>query len=130
MNTLGERLRAALDGPPKKSQAALARACGIKAPSVHDWLSGKTKAIEGQNLLSAAKFLGVAPEWLASGKGAMRPSGEPSVEQTPALTPRQQAFLALLDGLTESQQEEEFRRLQDQKQQNEDLLTELLKRRA
>jgi len=48
----------------------------------------------------------------------------------PALNPRQQALLGLFDGLTESQQEEEIRRLQAQKQQNDELLNELLKRRS
>ncbi|MFJ4349433.1 S24 family peptidase [Pseudomonas sp. NPDC089428] len=62
-------------GPPKISQAALARACGIRPPSVNDWLSGKTKTIEGQNLLRAAEFLKVTPMWLATGKGAMRKAG-------------------------------------------------------
>ncbi|QWA52917.1 sulfurtransferase [Pseudomonas amygdali pv. lachrymans] len=59
-------------GPPKVSQAALARACGVTAPSVNDWVSGKTKTIEGQNLLLAADFLQVVPLWLATGKGRMR----------------------------------------------------------
>ncbi|EIK96083.1 putative phage repressor [Pseudomonas sp. M47T1] len=59
-------------GPPKTTQAALARACGIKPPSVNDWLSGKTKTIEGENLLNAAEALKVIPMWLATGKGPMR----------------------------------------------------------
>lgn len=72
MRTLQERLKHAMTGPPKISQAALARACHIKPPSVNDWLSGKTKTIEGENLLLAADFLKVMPMWLATGKGAMR----------------------------------------------------------
>lgn len=75
MSTLQERLRQVMAGPPKISQAALARACGIKPPSVNDWISGKTKTIEGQNLLRAADFLKVTPMWLATGKGAMRKAG-------------------------------------------------------
>ncbi|EMJ4069568.1 TPA: helix-turn-helix transcriptional regulator [Pseudomonas aeruginosa] len=59
-------------GPPKVTQAALARACRVKPPSVNDWLSGKTKTIEGENLLNAAAFLRVSPLWLATGKGPMR----------------------------------------------------------
>ncbi|MGG4657914.1 repressor [Pseudomonas putida] len=74
MSTLQDRLRQIMAGPPKISQAALARACGIKPPSVNDWLSGKTKTIEGQNLLLAAEFLGVAPKWLATGRGPIRKS--------------------------------------------------------
>lgn len=69
MTTLKERLEIAMAGPPKISQAAIARACGIKPPSVNDWLSGKTQTIEGSNLLAAAKLLNVSPEWLANGKG-------------------------------------------------------------
>ncbi|BBT40911.1 LexA family protein [Pseudomonas putida] len=72
MSTLQERLRQIMAGPPKISQAALARACGIKPPSVNDWISGKTKTIEGQNLLLAAEFLGVLPKWLATGRGPIR----------------------------------------------------------
>lgn len=72
MTTLQERLKLAMSGPPKITQASLARACGVRAPSVNDWLSGKTKTIEGQNLLAAADFLKVLPMWLATGKGPMR----------------------------------------------------------
>ncbi|WP_288076490.1 S24 family peptidase [Pseudomonas sp.] len=72
MKTLQERLKHVMAGPPKISQAALARACSITAPSVNDWLSGKTQTIEGKNLLLAAEFLKVSPGWLATGKGSMR----------------------------------------------------------
>ncbi|KAA8698824.1 S24 family peptidase [Pseudomonas proteolytica] len=72
MRTLQERLKLVMAGPPKVTQAALARACGIRAPSVNDWISGKTKTIEGQNLLIAADYLKVMPMWLATGKGPMR----------------------------------------------------------
>lgn len=85
MSTFQERIAELLAGPPKISQAALARACGIKPPSVHDWVSGKTKSIEGENLLRAAAFLKVSPLWLATGKGPMRPSHQQS-EDMAALT--------------------------------------------
>lgn len=68
MSTFQDRLRQAMAGPPKVSQAALARACGVSAPSVNDWLSGKTKNIDGQNLLKAADFLKVDAKWLATGR--------------------------------------------------------------
>ncbi|MGG6966619.1 UNVERIFIED_CONTAM: helix-turn-helix transcriptional regulator, partial [Pseudomonas aeruginosa] len=84
MQTLQERLKIAMAGPPRVSQAALARACHITAPSVNDWISGKTKSIEGENLLNAAAFLKVSPLWLATGKGPMRehaPTGRDNPEQ-------------------------------------------------
>lgn len=74
MQTLSERLKIALKGPPVVTQKALADACGIQPPSVSEWLSGRTKNMEGANLLAAAKFLRVSPDWLATGKGEMRPS--------------------------------------------------------
>ena len=53
MNTLAERLRYAMEVlPPKKIKGVeLARAVGVKPPSVSDWLSGKSKTMEGENLL-------------------------------------------------------------------------------
>jgi transcriptional regulator with XRE-family HTH domain len=72
MDTLAQRLARALAGPPKISQASLARACRIAAPSVNDWLSGKTQTMEAANCFAAARHLGVNPEWLATGKGPMR----------------------------------------------------------
>lgn len=47
----------------------LAAACGLSTASISDWRTGKTKAIEGSNLIAASKRLGVRPEWLANGIG-------------------------------------------------------------
>ncbi len=71
MKTLAERLRYAMEVlPPKKIRGVeLARAVGVKPPSVSDWLSGKSKTMEGENLLRAAKHLNVSPVWLATGNG-------------------------------------------------------------
>lgn len=71
MKSLADRITLALKGPPKRSQAALARACKISPAAVSEWVLGKTVKIEAANLLAAARFLGVSPEWLASGKGPM-----------------------------------------------------------
>lgn len=76
MNTLAERLDAAFKRRPDLTQAGLARACGVKSPSVSDWLSGKTKKMEGYNLLLAAEYLDLNPWWLAAGVGAMNRSGK------------------------------------------------------
>ncbi|MEB6670616.1 S24 family peptidase [Acinetobacter pittii] len=71
MNTLAERLRYAMEVlPTKKIKGVdLAKAVGVKPPSVSDWLSGKSKKMEGENLLKAAKFLKVSATWLATGVG-------------------------------------------------------------
>lgn len=72
MKTLAERLKYAMEVlPPKKIKGVeLARAAGVKPPSVSDWLSGKSKSMEGENLLRASRFLGVDATWLATGAGS------------------------------------------------------------
>lgn len=84
--TLAERLQAAMKGPPPITAAALARACKIKPPSIHAWLSGRTKTIEGANLLAASKLLQVSPDWLATGTGLMRPALLGIAEPSPPYT--------------------------------------------
>ncbi|WP_454666708.1 S24 family peptidase [Acinetobacter calcoaceticus] len=83
MNTLAERLRYAMEVlPPKKIKGVdLARAVGVKPPSVSDWLSGKSKTMEGENLLRASKFLKVNPTWLASGIGDIQETVIPKFNQ-------------------------------------------------
>ena len=70
MKTLSERLRYALKAR-SETQVALANACGVTKGAVNQWMSGTVKALEGANLLSAAKFLNVLPQWLQSGEGPM-----------------------------------------------------------
>lgn len=77
MATLADRLRIAMEHAGI-TQAELARACGVKPPSVHGWLSGKAKFLRGENLLRASAALGVNQLWLATGQGPMR-----SGDQTP-----------------------------------------------
>ncbi|WP_316150469.1 helix-turn-helix domain-containing protein [Cupriavidus sp. BIC8F] len=72
MTDFADRLKLAMAGPPEVKPADLARACGIKQPSVSDWLNRRTKQINGANLLAAAEVLNVNPWWLASGAGPMR----------------------------------------------------------
>lgn len=88
MNTLQDRFQLAMEGPPKVKQADLARACGVKPPTVWAWVKGDAKSLEATHLMAAALKLGVRPEWLASGKGPMRPqsgSGTKLERQTSAL---------------------------------------------
>lgn len=71
MKTLAERLKYAMEVlPPKKIKGVdLARAVGVKPPSVSDWLTGKSKNMDGPNLVRAAKFLKVNSTWLGTGVG-------------------------------------------------------------
>lgn len=76
--TLAERLNEAM----KESGVTpgdLASACGIRVQAVYQWQSGKTKKLEGDNLLIASKRLHVRPEWLSNGTGHKHPSGDQTV---------------------------------------------------
>lgn len=70
MPSLAERLQRAMSRA-QMSQAELARRCHVSQPSVHGWLSGKSKFLRGENLLAAAGALDVSQQWLATGHGSM-----------------------------------------------------------
>lgn len=71
------------------SVRGLARACNIQPPSVHNWEGGRTKKIEGQNLIAAARALRVSPEWILTGRGEISPSSgnAPPVENAAVINP-------------------------------------------
>lgn len=76
---LKDRLELAMkgmDNPP--THAELARAAGVRQPSVHAWFSGGTKSLRGGTLLAVARALNVNPLWLDTGRGPMRPGGTAS----------------------------------------------------
>jgi transcriptional regulator with XRE-family HTH domain len=68
------------------SQKQLAQRCGVSAPAVNDWLTGKTKSLKASTLLKASKALGVSPQWLESGVGVKSPRDDTSVSEYSQLT--------------------------------------------
>lgn len=73
MDTLAHRLRVALEQAQgrAKSQADLARACGVSPAAVTQWMHGDVQTIRWENLAKAADALGVQVQWLATGGGPM-----------------------------------------------------------
>jgi transcriptional regulator with XRE-family HTH domain len=76
MQEWAKRIKARLDAGKKDglTQTGLAKACGIAQPSISQWFndSGTKKATEmirGDNLMAAARYLRVRPEWILTGKG-------------------------------------------------------------
>ena len=55
--------------------------------AVGDVLLGKTKALTSENNARAARFLGVSPDWLATGEGSMRAGDIGAQPGGPAPTP-------------------------------------------
>lgn len=73
--TWAQRISDLLSADPAKTPAGLARACGIKGSSVSGWFgkgSKPTKMISGDNLVAAAAYLGVTPEYIMTGRNILR----------------------------------------------------------
>lgn len=69
MSTLADRLALALKRLPDANQAGLARACGVRGPSVSDWFRGRTKVLKADSYRRAAQYLHCRREWLETGLG-------------------------------------------------------------
>lgn len=78
MKTLKERLAAALEARPGATRAGLARACGVTKSNVTAWMNGAAASMSSEKVAPAARYLGVRPEWLSDGRGAMSPFGADS----------------------------------------------------
>jgi transcriptional regulator with XRE-family HTH domain len=85
MSQLAQRLQQRLNDLGL-SQKELADSCGISAPAVNDWLSGKTKSLKASTLLKAAKALAVSPQWLESGLGVKSPREDNRIAEHTLLT--------------------------------------------
>jgi phage repressor protein C with HTH and peptisase S24 domain len=68
MSTLAERMALAMQRSGI-TQAQLARAAGVKPPSVNNWLSGATKELKGNSAVRAARAMNVSSHWLTTGRG-------------------------------------------------------------
>jgi transcriptional regulator with XRE-family HTH domain len=76
MEKWAERIKQRLDAGRARglTQTGLAKACGVAQPSVSQWFNDNdtkpaTKMILGDNLIAAARYLGVSPEWIVTGHG-------------------------------------------------------------
>lgn len=100
MSTLQERLAIAMAPPCTVTAADLARACKVKAPSVHEWINGPTKTLKGPNAVRVARELSVNVEWLTTGRGPMRGSEAANTQPTTLDAAPEMAEIRLLLGLT------------------------------
>ena len=57
------------------SKADVARKLKLSSPTVNDWENGKSRRIDGVNLLNLSQLLGVSPWWILFGfSEAQRPA--------------------------------------------------------
>lgn len=96
------------------TQKALAKAAGVKQPSISELETGETKVISGDTLVAVAGALGVRSEWLVNGRGERDASPVHEVTQDEreilakyrAASPRWRIALQHLAGLNPQAQEE------------------------
>jgi len=69
MKTWNDRLKSIFEENKALRQSDMARAIGVSAATVSDWINGHIKTIEGENLLNVCEYLKISPAWLQFGKG-------------------------------------------------------------
>ena len=125
------------------TQAELGKhAGGLSKSAIHQWESGGTKPA-WDALTALRKNLGINPDWVMQGEGAMiqepeMPTAATLIESGSdglpfdgrGLTPRQRAMLGIFDRLTTSQQDEVMRELEEIKRKNEEIIEELTGRKT
>jgi transcriptional regulator with XRE-family HTH domain len=125
MSHLAQRIRQRLSDLDM-SQRELASSCGVSAPAVNDWVTGKTLSLKASTLLKAAKALGVSPQWLESGVGVKSPREERRLNDYASLmNPAVNQLLLIVDLLLPEDQQKlldyaemlSIKRLHEQKKQ-------------
>ncbi|BAK76770.1 putative phage repressor [Pseudogulbenkiania sp. NH8B] len=87
METWNERLAKALRDSNLQA-IDLANKVGVKPSAVTQWTNGVTKRIDGENLLRAAKALGVTADWLMFGGSQGKTTDTKQDTQEPYLAKR------------------------------------------
>ena len=115
----------------RKTQAGVARACSISAPSVNGWFTGASKSIDGNYLTKAAAYFECSPHWLSTGEGEIDDSPAPSLSDPIGFMVSQYKYL--LEHLPESARKQAHQQaidaltmlvLQYERQAQRDLKTE------
>lgn len=71
MFEVNERIKSLLSKEKGKTQAALARACGVSTSAVAQWVK-PSKGVDAKHFRKIAAFFGVSEDWLETGRGDVR----------------------------------------------------------
>ena len=114
MSTLKQRFAQLAAHRPDITQADVARAAGVTAPSVSAWFSGKTESMKATTAAKVAILDGCDSHWLATGEGNMLTAAEgifvaehpvsyhvrPTVDVEPTVSSTLMQLQATVDSLT------------------------------
>lgn len=68
---MGSRIKEAIKGS-EKSQAAIARECGVTPGAVTQWVKGEVDSLKAETVLALEKATGYRARWLLHGTGAKK----------------------------------------------------------
>jgi transcriptional regulator with XRE-family HTH domain len=98
MTTLGARLKKIRDDRAL-TQKELAKASGIKQPSLSDIETGETKMPDAETLIGLCETLRIRPAWLVTGRGPIAPVEDPLPEEAHEVA---RNWMRLAPGIRES----------------------------
>ncbi|MDD3553245.1 MAG: helix-turn-helix transcriptional regulator [Deltaproteobacteria bacterium] len=99
--------------------AAFARRCGLPEATIRSYLNGKKPVYD--KLVRIADAAGVSIDWLATGRGSMRPHTHP---RTQPIDDIEEKILIMLNDMDEDKKRDVLKYIQEKK-----LLMELLEER-
>lgn len=101
---ISSRIRTAIERSGLTITAAAAK-CDIPYSSLQNYIRGEREP-KVDALVAIGTHLSISMDWLLTGKGAMQRGEGQENAQSPALTPRETAMLALFNELDEDAQRE------------------------
>jgi transcriptional regulator with XRE-family HTH domain len=128
MSTVGNRIKQIRTRLGLKQQA-LGALAGVSKSAVSQWEREITTP-DGDSLLSLHKKKGINPDWVLYGTGEMFVVRGNASDALTVLTPRQKALLGYFSGLTDAQQDDVLRELQDKERLNQEILEQLTLKKA
>lgn len=109
-------MQAASEINGRSRPAEVGRMIGETEQTMSNW---KARGVPKSKHVALAGVIGCSAEWLATGRGPMRPSNLPAV-LPPALTPQEEAWLGYFRGMSAQEKEEALRESQAAQRRREE----------
>lgn len=128
--TLQNRINKLFDEAPEKKAIELARFAKITRATVSAWRNGGTNKITGENAFAVARFFGVNPEWVQTGKGSKKLLQTKEDHPGYKITEKQKKFIELFESLPQKEQDKLFEELEKKTSYFNEIYEDLKRRKA